>query len=140
MNRRILAITAAFALPLGLAACGGDGASAEGQSVDEACAAIADPLNEAASSLNAVDPTDPEAATSALTTVADAYKSAVSSVTNTEVKSAVQTAEADLTAVTELMGKVLEDPASATEAELTAADQKMQASQNALLSLCGADE
>ena len=160
MKQRIAATMLIALLPLSLAACGGqksDSASttpsaeastsaaaptqAAPASSDEATAdacmkLAASTISEASQQVT----TDPQKAVEAWQALTDAYKSASSSISNADVKNAVDNLAKDAQAVTDQIKAVYVENDLSKIAEYTNAIQNMSSHQETLTNLCNVNK
>jgi len=165
MNRRIATPVIAMAAALAMTACSGspadttstapadaattapsaapatssDADAGADQSAAEACLSMAGPIAEAREKLSEIASVglgDPQAAVDSWSTLVEAYRSVVDTVTNPEVKAAAATVRDDLTTLRDAMQKVYVDQDMGALSEFTDATSAWQASQNELLNLC----
>lgn len=154
MNRRIVALTIAAVVALGLTACSGgsdDAPSSEPaatsapaedtsteQTVADACVSMAGPLQEEATTISEVAnaASDPQSAVDAWTANVDAFRTVSESVTNPEVKAAATAVYEDTAAMSDAIAKIYVDGDTGAVTELTTATTDMQTSYIALNTLC----
>lgn len=153
-TRKILGLAAATFLAISLAACSGpaeetDTAEAEttetetveaadGQTVTEACVAMASPIANASTEIaNAAQAaSDPQSAVDAWTALADGFASAATEVQNLDVQAAVSAAQTDIAAMRDEIKKVFVDGDMGAMTSYMDASTKMQESYTALMKLC----
>lgn len=166
MKQRIAATMLIALLPLSLAACGGqksDSASttpsaeastsaaaptqaapaSSDESTADACMKLAAPMTEAASTISEASQqvtTDPQKAVEAWQALTDAYKSASSSISNADVKNAVDDLAKDTQAVTDQIKAVYVENDLSKIAEYTNAIQNMSSHQETLTNLCNVNK
>ena len=126
MKQRIAATMLIALLPLSLAACGG-------QKSDSASTT---PSAEASQQVT----TDPQKAVEAWQALTDAYKSASSSISNADVKNAVDDLAKDAQAVTDQIKAVYVENDLSKIAEYTNAIQNMSSHQETLTNLCNVNK
>ena len=134
MNRRLVSCALAVTVVVGLAGCSGG----SNQSVADACASLNEPLSEVVTVLqdtsNSLD-TDPQGAVDAWTQLAVTFGTLTATVSNTEVKEALDATRQDVAAVRDVLQQLV-DGDTTSEASLEAAKAEMQESLSSLASLC----
>ncbi len=110
----------------------------DGQSVMAACLNLAGPLAETSQGMSKVDinSSDPQSAVDMWTKLADGFGKASTSISNTEVKEAVTTVAADVSAMRDQIKKVFVDKDMGAMGDYTQAAADMQKSYLALMTLC----
>lgn len=109
-----------------------------GQSVNEACLSMAQPMAEASDAISklASGASDPQRAVDTWTELVKAYQKVEASVTNTEVKTAVAAITKDVTAVRDAIKKVYVDKDTSSMDDFSKASQSMSTSLAALTKVC----
>lgn len=159
MNRRLVALTIATVAVLGLTACSGSSSSSEGsseeagnsapaedqnneQSLAEACAQAGAQVEEATTGLTQLDvaaaTADPQGTIAKYTDAAEAVGNIVDSISNSEVKAALNAFHEDFTSMGDVLSKVLIDKDPSAAAELGSLVSEIQESAGAVGELCAA--
>lgn len=159
MNRRLVALTIATVAVLGLTACSGSPSASESPSADagssapaedqgseqslaDACAQAGAQVEEATTGLTQLDvaaaTADPQGTIAKYTEAAEAVGAVVDSISNSEVKTALNAFHEDFTSMGDVLSKVLIDQDPSAVTELSSVVAEIQESAGAVGELCGA--
>lgn len=111
---------------------------ATGQTVEEACASMAGPLDDISKALTNTDWTsgDPQATIDAWNGLGDAFSAASAPITNPEVKGAADQVHRDIETIKGLMQSIFVDGNVLATGDLIEATSLLQRSSTALFNLC----